>query len=280
MKIKEQIISVKNYVTKSNLPDCDFVINPYVGCPHACKYCYACFMKRFTNHAEKWGTFIDIKTCPNPVNTAKLKNSRVFLSSVTDCYNPLEEKYHITRDILRQLAAADCEITISTKSALILRDVELLKQLKNLKVAVSINTLDEGFKNSMDRASPISERLEALETLYKNGIYTVLFMSPVFPGITDFKEIISASKDFVREYWFENLNLRGSYKSTVMSYIAGTRPELLPLYREIYFHGSSLYWEKLSDEIEQYCREHSVTFTNYFHHKKLVEEKKRKERLI
>lgn len=75
MEIKEQIISVKNYVTKSNLPDCDFVINPYVGCPHACKYCYACFMKRFTNHAEKWGTFIDIKTCPNPVNTANLKNN-------------------------------------------------------------------------------------------------------------------------------------------------------------------------------------------------------------
>lgn len=66
--MKEQIIEVKDYVTKSNLPASDFVINPYVGCPHGCKYCYACFMKRFTKHDEEWGTFIDIKNCTKPIS--------------------------------------------------------------------------------------------------------------------------------------------------------------------------------------------------------------------
>ena len=58
--IKE--IDVKSVMTKSNLPVSDFSVNPYVGCTHACKYCYASFMKRFTNHSEPWGEFVDVKT--------------------------------------------------------------------------------------------------------------------------------------------------------------------------------------------------------------------------
>lgn len=69
MEIAEKIIDVKSYVTKSNVPVSDFSINPYIGCPHACKYCYASFMKRFTGHSEEWGTFVDIKRCDNPIHT-------------------------------------------------------------------------------------------------------------------------------------------------------------------------------------------------------------------
>lgn len=61
MVIKE--IKVNDYLTKSKLPASDYVINPYVGCPHGCKYCYASFMKRFTGHNEEWGDFLDIKIC-------------------------------------------------------------------------------------------------------------------------------------------------------------------------------------------------------------------------
>ena len=68
MGIIVKLVEAKDYLTKSNLPDCDYVINPYIGCPHACKYCYACFMKRFTGHKEEWGSFIDIKQCEKPIN--------------------------------------------------------------------------------------------------------------------------------------------------------------------------------------------------------------------
>jgi len=270
MKITEKEVFVKDLVTKSNLPASDYVINPYVGCPHGCRYCYACFMKRFTNHSEEWGSFIDIKRCDKAISKKKLQGKSVFLSSVTDCYNPYEEKYGSTRKILEQLTSIDCELNISTKSNLILRDISLLKQCKNLKVSVSINTLDERFKKDMDNACSISERLNTLKVLHESGIYSVLFMSPMFPGITDFQKIIENSKAYVDEYWFENLNLRGSYKRDILDYIKKSYPELLELYREIYLQGKMEYWHDLAVDIEKYCNIHSIKYINYFYHNELV----------
>jgi len=99
-------------------------------------------------------------------------------------------------------------------------------------------------------------------------------MSPIFPQITDFKAIIEQSSSFIDEYWFENLNLRGSYKQTILSYIAINYPLLADLYNEIYISGSKDYWCKLAFEIEDYCKTNSIKYTNYFYHEKLVKAKK------
>ena len=270
----EKEIEVKDYLTKSNLPASDYVINPYVGCPHGCKYCYASFMKRFTGHTEEWGTFVDVKRCSKAINQKKLKGKTVFLASVTDCYNPYEEKYCVTQSILKQLLDVDCMVSISTKSSLILRDVELLKQFKDLSVAMSVNTLDEAFRKDMDKASSIEERMNTLKVMHENGIHTVLFMSPIFPAITDYKEIIEKSRLFVKEYWFENLNLRGEYKAEILKYINEKYPQYADLYKQIYVDGKKDYWEELSKEIEDYCAEHSVIHTNFFYHEKLLAQKK------
>ena len=68
MQFKE--VHTNDYLTKSNLPYTDYVINPYGGCTHACKYCYASFMKRFTGHTEEWRSFLDIKRCDKPINSS------------------------------------------------------------------------------------------------------------------------------------------------------------------------------------------------------------------
>lgn len=272
MIIKE--IKTNDYLTKSNLPSSDYVINPYVGCTHGCKYCYASFMKRFTGHDEKWGEFIDIKSCNKKIDLKKISGKNVFLSSVTDCYNELEEKYCITRNILEQLQYSDCNLSISTKSKLILRDIDILKKMKNLTVSLSINTLDEKFRSDMDNASSINERLETLRKLHENGIYTILFMSPIFPYITEWKKIIEISKDFVDEYWFENLNLRGSYKKEILEYIKTNYSKLYDSYVEIYVKNKDEYWRNLAIEIEKFCDENNIKYINYFYHKELVEKKK------
>ena len=272
MVIKE--LNIKDYLTKSNLPDSDYVINPYVGCTHGCKYCYASFMKRFTGHKENWGEFIDIKRCDKPIDLNKITGKNVFLSSVTDCYNQYEKEYCITRNILKQLVNSDCNLSISTKSKLILRDIDLLKQMKNLIVCMSINTLDETFRSDMDNASTIKERMDTLKELHNNGIYTVLFMSPIFPHITEWKEIIDNTKNYIDKYWFENLNLRGSYKKDILDYIKNNFSDLYSEYIDIYVNKNNKYWKELAEEINNYCNQNNINYTNYFYHKELVEKKK------
>ena len=272
MIVKE--INTKDYVTKSNLPYCDYVINPYGGCTHACKYCYASFMKRFTGHTEEWGTFLDIKCCEKPLSAKKLTGKTVFMSSVTDPYNAFEKKYKITQKLLEQLKEIDCKIKISTKSSLILRDLNLLLQQKHMTVAVSLNTLDESFRGAMDRGASVQERLKAMRTLHESGIYTVLFMSPIFPGITDYQALIEETKDFVDEYWFENLNLRGDYKKVILQYIQTAYPQLAALYDSIYNHSDDSYWNKLENDFIKYCGKNDICFVNAFYHSKLVKDKK------
>lgn len=84
---------VRGIMTKSNLPVGGYSVNPYVGCTHACKYCYASFMKRFTGHKEEWGTFLDVKHWPAIENPKKYAGQRVVIGSVTDGYNPEEATF-------------------------------------------------------------------------------------------------------------------------------------------------------------------------------------------
>ncbi|ORX86381.1 hypothetical protein BCR32DRAFT_265070 [Anaeromyces robustus] len=231
-------IQVKSVYTKTAIPSTEYVANPYVGCPHGCQYCYASFMKRFTKHKEPWGTFVDIKYWKNNLPPPKECHT-LMISSVTDPYNPLEEKYKRTQTILKDLINhqrnKDISLLIITKSNLICRDIPLLKKFKRIpKVAFSINTLNEDFKMDMDNAVSIDKRLEAMKTLYENGIKTICFISPIFPEITDAISIIKKVKPFVHYIWLENLQLRGDYKQRILNYIQFNYPKFLPIYEQLY----------------------------------------------
>ena len=97
----------------------------------------------------------------------------------------LEKKYERTRALLEQLLPTGISLSISTKSDLILRDLDLIKQFPGAHVSWSINTLDEKFRKEMDRAVSIERRLSAMKQFYEAGIETTCFISPIFPGITD-----------------------------------------------------------------------------------------------
>lgn len=279
-------IEVQSVMTKSSLPVGGFSVNPYVGCPHACKYCYASFMKRFTGHTEPWGTFLDVKHWKPITNPHKYDGQRIVIGSVTDGYNPYEEEFCRTRRLLEELKGTNAEIMICTKSDLVLRDLDLLKKFPKVTVSWSINTLDEQFRMDMDRAVSIERRIEAMKKVYEAGIRTVCFVSPIFPGITDVKSIIGRVKDFADLIWLENLNLRGQFKGTIMSYIRENHPDVYALYDEIYNKKRMNYWESLEKEISMFAKQNGFPYmvndlpygrsekgkpviVNYFYHEKI-----------
>ncbi len=265
--IQPQEIRVQEIATKSKLPDADFVINPYIGCPHKCIYCYAEFMKRFTNHPEPWGEFLGVKICQKPLKLNLLSGKTVLLSSVTDPYNGFEAKYLITQEILRQLVNSNARVEILTKSKLVLRDLEIIKECPNIKVGISLNTLDDSFRKQTEPfASSIQDRVETLKALKKASIKTYLFVSPIFPGITNFTAIVDLFGDIVDYYCFENLNLRGTYKDRVLKFITNYRPDLAPLYYEIYSKKNNSYWEEVrADIIAEFAKNH-LPYKIYFYH--------------
>lgn len=291
MQIKE--INVKSVMTRSNLPVSDYSVNPYVGCSHACRYCYASFMRRFTNHPEPWGEFVDVKYWPEIKHLEKYAGKEAFFGSVTDCYQPCKAKYGRTRALLEQLQGSGIRISIATKSDLVLRDLDLIKTFPNARVSFSINTLDEDFRKEMDRGVSIERRLTAMKAFYDAGVQTTCFISPIFPGITDPVEIIEASKDRCNLVWLENLNLRGDYGVRIKEWIHDNHPELDELYHEIYNKKSRDYWTTLDQRMREYASQEGMPYlrdddqhrakfgdspviVNYFYHEEVKKSAKRR----
>ena len=285
MIIKE--IETKGVMTKSNLPVADFSVNTYVGCAHACKYCYASFMKRFSDHPEPWGDFVDVKMWPDIKNVGKYAGKEAFLGSVTDCYQPCEAKCRRTRTLLEQLKGSGISISIATKSDLVLRDLDLIRTFPNARVSWSINTLDEDFRSAMDRGVSIERRLEAMRKFYEAGIDTTCFISPIFPGITDVEAIIERAKGQCNLVWLENLNLRGDYKGRILTWMHENHPELDDLYRRIYTRRDRTYWSELDADMRHFCQSQGFTYVrnndnvraphgeppvvvNYFYHEEII----------
>lgn len=183
MKVKE--IFTRTALAKTRISGFDYCLNPYVGCAHGCRYCYASFMKRFTGHSEPWGEFVDVKVNAPVRLKHQLMRARpglVAIGTVTDSYQPLEKKYQVTRRCLEGLLDKEFPVNLLTRSPLCLRDMDLFKKFKEIEVGLTITTHDEAMRKLFEPRSPsISSRVDALRTLYQEGIRTYAFIGPMLP---------------------------------------------------------------------------------------------------
>jgi len=228
MKIKE--IKCKTCIVKSKLTD--YVINPYTGCGHGCVYCYADFIRRFQNIKEKWGEFVFAKVnCPDLLEKELEKNKpgNIWMSSVTDCYQPVEKKFKLTRNILEIIAKSKFKdkftIEILTKSGLVKRDFDLIKKL-NSELGMSINSLDEKFSRVIEPfASSPKIRIETLRQAKEQGIKIFGFISPV-TIFTDLEKLFKELKEVGCEYvWVEILNIKKSVRDKMLPVIKKNFPK-------------------------------------------------------
>ncbi|NIQ06885.1 MAG: radical SAM protein [Candidatus Korarchaeota archaeon] len=266
MKVTE--ITAKSIVVRSSIPGIDYVVNPYIGCQHGCKYCYAKFMKRFTDHHEPWGEFVDIKVnAPELVGDKKYEDKLIQFSSVTDPYQPLEAKYTLTQKTLEQLLGAGAQIDILTKSSLVTRDIDLFKSFSDLQVGISLALLGDHSKNLEPRAAPPDKRINALKTLKNAGLKTYVFVSPIFPEISDVARIVDLTAPHVDFLMFENLNLRSTNYQQVMSFLERHDTKLVPLYKEMY-QSEELhrYWKECQRRIRRLGEQYETNMQIHFHH--------------
>ncbi len=265
--MKIDTVGAKSILTKSSIPGIDFVVNPYVGCQHACLYCYAEFMKRFTGHGgDTWGEFLDIKAIPfEKIRPERYDGKTILLSSVTDPYTPLEAKVRNTRRVLERLVGTKARLQILTKSGLLARDLDLFRQFDDILVGVSLCSLDLAFSRRVEpRASSPTARLEALRKVAEHGVPTYVFVSPIFPGITDWKRIVESTRTFAGAYHFENLNFRGHNVPRIEALIHEQRPDLTQLYRTLRRDRSI--WPRMEREIRDYCDARDLSCRIEFHH--------------
>ncbi|NVK03274.1 MAG: PA0069 family radical SAM protein [Flavobacteriia bacterium] len=185
--------SIVNPVSSPDVPS-NWSMNPYQGCEHGCPYCYA------RNSHEYWGysAGVDFETkilykanaaelLRKKLNSPSWKGEPIMLSGNTDCYQPIERKLMITRELLKVALEYRQPIGVITKNALVLRDLDLLTEMAKhnlIHVAISITSLDAALQRNLEpRASAPYKRLNTIKTLSSAGIPTLAMLAPMIPGL-------------------------------------------------------------------------------------------------
>ncbi|MGJ8527061.1 PA0069 family radical SAM protein [Maritalea sp.] len=198
----------KTIITKNESPDLNFdrSINPYRGCEHGCSYCFARQTHAYLGHSagidferELYAKVNAAERLREELSRKKYAPKAIAIGTNTDPYQPIERERKLMREILTVLLEFKHPVTIVTKSALIVRDLDLLTELAKLKlvhVAISVTTLDRKLSRELEpRASTPSKRLEAVELLSQSGIPTQVIAAPMIPAINDseLEKIIDAA---------------------------------------------------------------------------------------
>jgi len=250
MKIKE--VKAKSILNKSKI--FDYCLNPYTGCEHNCVYCYArLFMRRYSGHSEPWGEFIDIKiNAPELLRNQleKAKRGTVWVSSVCDPYQPLEARYCLTRRCLQELVKKQFPVNIQTKSALVLRDLDLLLQFEEIEVGFTIATDNNRIAQLFEpRASSIEERLETLDKIHSKGIKTFAFIGPLLPGSPE--KLVEQLEGKTDRVYIDRMN----YLSTIKGFYY--RQKLTAAATDMFF---CKYKERLVNELRKRRMKFEVLF--------------------
>src|ERR1035437_4484642 len=211
-------VTTKTALVRSRIPGLEFVINPYTGCGHGCRYCYAVFMGKYSKQHQHalWGSFVEAKVNIVDVLRGELSKKRktgtAMLSSVCDPYQPAEQGYKLTQGCLLALREHGWGVNILTRSPLVTRDIDLLKTCIGASVGFSIPTDDDSVREVLEPHAPsIPERIEALLQLHEAGIRTWVFVAPMLPMNPE--RLAALILPYIDHAMVDPLNYRGQVAS-------------------------------------------------------------------
>lgn len=191
----------------------DYTLNPYSGCTFGCSYCYAAFFAKDPAHQQTWGDWVEVKV--NALALLRKKRKRplidktLYLSSVTDPYQPIERQLELTRSLLEELLTHhQVNLVIQTRGTLVTRDIDLLRRFRRVQVNMTVTTDDDDVRKGFEPMCPSNtRRLEAIAEVQASGIRTCITMTPLLP-VRDpfaFAEALAATEvpRFVVQYFHQ-----------------------------------------------------------------------------
>lgn len=228
----------------------DFTLNPYSGCSFGCTYCYAAFFARDNEAKEKWGYWVNVKDNALALlakwRNKSLDGKTIYISSVTDPYQPIEKELELTRSILNELALFHSpRIVIQTRSPLVVRDIDILKKFETVQVNMTITTDNEDVRKAFEPYCPSNQkRLDAIKLINSAGVNSCITMTPLLPIDNPHNFINSLLETGVSKYIIQPFHPEKG------KYVAGTREDALRIVEQ--FGWNHAKYEQALSIIKEY----------------------------
>ncbi len=257
-------IQCKTILNKSVMPFADYTLNAYLGCAFGCSYCYVPVMRARRGQVddEKWGGWVQVKmNAPDVLRRQMLRvppEARLSIGTATDSWQPVEKRYEISRRILTELAYYPNPVHLLTRSPLLIRDIDILQRMENIRIGVSLPTFDDDVRRTFEPYAPaIPGRVNLVKRLLAAGLDVRLFWSPVLYGVMDNRDAVRdylrraadlgvqhlmwSTLNYAETLWKPHLTLLNDYRKT-----ASDRPK------------TSLSREELAHEIKRWSAEYGI----------------------
>lgn len=228
----------------------DYTLNPYSGCSFGCTYCYAAFFSRSEEQRRNWGHWLHVKENALQLlikfRKKSLHNKTIYMSSVTDPYQPIEKELNLTRSLLKELLIYhQPRLVIQTRSPISTKDIDLFKQFNAIQVNMTITTDSETVRKVFEPLCPSNaNRLKAIKEIHEAGVDTCITMTPLLPveNVEDFakKLLDTGIKKFIIQ----------PFHSDKGKFIASTREKAIELIKEMDWTKDK--YQKVFEVIQKY----------------------------
>jgi len=279
-EVRVEEIAAKSALNRVRGMGFTWSLNPYTGCAHQCVFCYArgTHAYRELDGIREWGSVLGVKVNVGAMLRADLagrtyRGEEIAIGTATDPYQALEGRYRLMRDILPALRDARAPFHITTRSPLVVRDLDLLAQCArraDVGVAVSIATLDDALAREIEpTVAPPRQRLRAVRALADAGVRVGVAVAPVLPELTDdpasLAAVVRAAADAGASHvWHGALNLGTITRDAYFAFLAATRPELVQRYERLFGRGryaEPAYVREVAARVHAACR--TTRFARY-----------------
>lgn len=268
--IETNIVKISRILNPTSIDLGEYVINPYMGCEYSCLYCYVRSNKVISKIQKPWGTYVNIR-----INAPKLlekeillkKPKSVLLGSTTECFQDVEKKYKITKQILEILNRYGVYYSILTRSTYIREYIDLLKQGFCKKIYFTINKLSPHIKTKLEAKSPpYEERYSVINELLNHKIPVTPYFAPILPWVSEYKDVFSKFPK-AASIEFEGLNFRAGDIEKIVDTVSSTYPHLREGYINLLNDKSyyNKFWATIKKDILTEAKKANMDYNIYIH---------------